>query len=129
MKRLLAEGFPDIFQICKVFRNGEVGRIHNPEFTLLEWYRRDYDMYKMIEETAELCTYVLGNYRIQMKTYRELFVERTGIDPLETECAEISLSASQGITHPVFDTLTDALQLPCQKSLSRNFRRTLCVYL
>ena len=48
MKRVF-EGF-DIFQICKVFRNGEVGRIH-PEFTLLEWYRRDYDMYKMIEET------------------------------------------------------------------------------
>ncbi|HON09485.1 MAG TPA: EF-P lysine aminoacylase EpmA [Chitinispirillaceae bacterium] len=111
MKRLLAEGFPDIFQICKVFRNGEVGRIHNPEFTLLEWYRRDYDMYKMIEETAELCTCVLGNYRNQKKTYRDLFIEHTGIDPLKTNCAEISLFCkSKGKTHPVFDTLTDALQ-------------------
>jgi lysyl-tRNA synthetase class 2 len=68
-------------------------------------------MYKMIEETAELCTCVLGNYRNQKKTYRDLFIEHTGIDPLKTNCAEISLFCkSKGKTHPVFDTLTDALQ-------------------
>jgi lysyl-tRNA synthetase class 2 len=58
MKRLLAEGFEKIFQICKCFREGERGTHHLPEFTLLEWYRRNADYISLMDECQELITSV-----------------------------------------------------------------------
>tara|TARA_R110002096_G_scaffold99010_1_gene219670 strand:- start:394 stop:1353 length:960 start_codon:yes stop_codon:yes gene_type:complete len=60
MKRLLAFGAPDIFQICKSFRVGEQGAVHNPEFTMVEWYRRGYCLKQMMQETVDLITTLLG---------------------------------------------------------------------
>ena len=54
MKRLLADGYPDIVSICRVFRDGESGRGHQPEFTMIEWYRRDLDLPGIIDDTLAL---------------------------------------------------------------------------
>jgi lysyl-tRNA synthetase class 2 len=86
MKRLLAAGYPDIFAIARVFRDSELGRRHEPEFTLIEWYRRDFDLEAMARETCELIAAVLDRpalaaERVQT-SYRQAFAGVTGIDPL-----------------------------------------------
>ncbi|MBL8201805.1 MAG: EF-P lysine aminoacylase GenX [Chromatiales bacterium] len=60
MKRLLAAGAPDIWQLCKVFRDGEAGRLHQPEFTLLEWYRHGFTLEQMTRETCDLLLTLAG---------------------------------------------------------------------
>ena len=81
MKRLLAAGSGDIFQICKAFRQGEAGRHHNPEFTLLEWYRVGWNHAALMREVAELLGTVLNLDGWQVWPYRALFVELLGVDP------------------------------------------------
>ena len=83
MKRLLAAGAGNIFQIGKAFRHGEVGRQHNPEFTLLEWYRVGWDHAALMREVAALVSEVLGTQGWQVWPYRALFGEVLDIDPLE----------------------------------------------
>ncbi len=82
MKRLLAAGTGDIYQISKAFRQGEAGRHHNPEFTLLEWYRVGWDHAALIREVAELLSAVLGTKGWQVWPYRALFIELLDIDPM-----------------------------------------------
>ena len=111
MKRLLAAGYGDIFQIGKVFRNGELGRLHNPEFTMLEWYRAGMSMSDLMDETAELITSVLGKKKILKKKYAEVFIETTDIDPLSTNLRAVTdFCVSQGKTPPPFAALTDTLR-------------------
>jgi lysyl-tRNA synthetase class 2 len=85
MKRLLAAGSGDIFQICKVFRDREAGRRHNPEFTLLEWYRIGFDHLRIMDEVAVLLAYVLDGMiplaESEKLTYSEMFQQYCGIDP------------------------------------------------
>ncbi len=86
LKRLLASGVGDCYELGRVFRNGEAGRQHNPEFTMLEWYRVGWDHRRLMRETAELVVSALamvdGCARIRETTYRNLFLETLGIDPL-----------------------------------------------
>ncbi len=87
MKRLLASGSGDIFQTAKVFRDGESGRYHQPEFTMLEWYRLGFSLTDMISETCELIC-ALGDSADRPFTgfkrieYRQAFVDACGLDPL-----------------------------------------------
>lgn len=90
MKRLLAAGSGPIYQIAKAFRDGEVGARHNPEFTLLEWYRPHYDHHKLMEEVAEFVCHCLGQRSWQKLSYRELFQQTLGLDPFSASPAELA---------------------------------------
>lgn len=74
-KRLLAAGFPDNYTLGPVFRAGESGRLHNPEFTLLEWYRRGFDDRKLMGEVAELVDQLLGPGDYQTRSAVDLFAQ------------------------------------------------------
>ena len=86
MKRLLAAGSGPIYQICRAFRDGERGRLHNPEFTLLEWYRPGFDHHRLMDELDALVDRVLGpGPPVRRLTYRDAFVARVGIDPFDAD--------------------------------------------
>ncbi|MCW8928979.1 MAG: EF-P lysine aminoacylase EpmA [Gammaproteobacteria bacterium] len=85
MKRLLASGSGSIYQISKVFRQGESGRKHNPEFTLLEWYRDGWDHHRLMSEINHLLLTVLSPYielsETQFVSYADVFQSFCGINP------------------------------------------------
>lgn len=81
MKRLLAMGAGSIYQITKVFRNEEEGRLHNPEFSMIEWYRLGVDMDGLMKEVEEFISSVLGFNRVNRISYAEAFERYAGINP------------------------------------------------
>jgi len=91
MKRLLAAGIGPIYQICKVFRDGERGRLHHPEFSMLEWYRPGTSYGQLMDEVADLVRRALGrpDLALERLAYRELFRERIGVDPWSSEVAAL----------------------------------------
>ena len=97
MKRLLAAGSGPIYQISKAFRDGESGGRHNPEFTLLEWYRPHYDHHQLMTEVAELVCHCLGERQWQKISYRELFQQTLDIDPFTASVAHLGDRARQSI--------------------------------
>ena len=106
MKRLLAAGSGDIFQICKAFRKDEAGRHHNPEFTLLEWYRVGWDHTALMREVAELLGTVASSDGWQVWPYRALFIEILGVDPLDDRT---SLGALTDLAQSRIGLLPDGL--------------------
>jgi lysyl-tRNA synthetase class 2 len=93
MKRLLAAGSGSIFQLGRVFRSGERGRLHLPEFTMLEWYRIGYDHHALMDEVEallrRLLAPLLGTAPAERTTYRGLFGRSLDVDPLA--CADSEL--------------------------------------
>ena len=81
MKRMLAAGSGPIFQICKSFRNNEIGRHHCPEFSMVEWYRIDFDHNDLMDEVDELLNKILSLPTAQRLPYGELFAHYVGVDP------------------------------------------------
>ena len=93
MKRLLAAGSGSIYQLCRVFRDGEAGPRHNPEFTLLEWYRVGFDLARLMEEVEMLVRSLLAGVRAlpaaAQLSYRELFMQYADVDGLTADAAEL----------------------------------------
>ncbi|MBS9811226.1 MULTISPECIES: elongation factor P--(R)-beta-lysine ligase [Vibrio] len=95
MKRLLAAGSGCIYQINKAFRNEENGRYHNPEFTMLEWYRVGFDHHKLMDEMDDLLQLVLKCGAAQRMTYQQAFIDVLGVCPLEGSMIELKAAASK----------------------------------
>lgn len=85
MKRLLAAGAGAIYQVARVFRNGERGSRHNPEFSLLEWYRPGFDDVDLMAEVADLVCGWLECERPATLEYRDAFLRFVGVDPFDTD--------------------------------------------
>ena len=97
MKRLLAAGSGAIYQMGKVFRNGEYGQRHNPEFTMLEWYRPGFDEQQLMAEVEALVKLVLPEQVIERITYAQLFQRYLGFCPHRAPLAQLIASTQQHI--------------------------------
>lgn len=99
MKRLLAAGSGDIYQVCKVFRRAERGGQHNPEFTLLEWYRLGLDHHQLMQEVDELVRVVLSEQlaltQTQSFSYQAVFENQLGVNPHQVSVSELVNCAKQ----------------------------------
>lgn len=102
MKRLLAAGSGNIFQICKAFRAEEQGKNHNCEFTMLEWYRVGFNHHDLMSEVEELLQTLLGCSPAHRISYQELFNQHLNINPHTAHNAELQNIAKQ---HNLFDAL------------------------
>jgi elongation factor P--(R)-beta-lysine ligase len=101
MKRLLAAGAKAIYQISRVFRQGEQGTLHNPEFTMVEWYRAGDGMAEGMRFTSDLAETMLRRGPARQVSYREAFIEHVGVDPHLSDTAElIAAVRKQGIEPP-----------------------------
>ncbi len=113
MKRLLAAGSGDIYQVARVFRADEVGRYHNPEFSLLEWYRLGLGHQALMDEMQQLISELFAQFsdnqlRFTRLSYREAFVNQLAIDPLQASAEELAACASaQQIETPIGMNLND----------------------
>jgi lysyl-tRNA synthetase class 2 len=101
MKRLLSEGSGDIYQMSHVFRDGEHSVKHNPEFTMIEWYRVGFSLDKLITETVELICLFLGDLPVETISYRDAFKKYTGMDYVHASPADLRkyLESKDVITH------------------------------
>ena len=101
MKRLLVSGLGAIYQISKVFRNEEQGKLHNPEFTMLEWYQPGFDHHQLMQE-VELLLSVIGFSYCEKVRYGDIFLEHTGLNPHTCDADELRVMAQQyGLTSTI----------------------------
>lgn len=99
MKRLLAEGLPDIYQLSHVFREGECGTLHNPEFTMIEWYRLGFSFEEMIDETIDMVQLFLPQLEVITYSYRDVLRKYIGIDYCNISLQNLASKALELIPH------------------------------
>lgn len=125
MKRLLAAAAGPIYQVCKVFRARESGRFHNPEFTLLEWYQPGWADHQLAKQVVALFHHLGYQKPSVYMTYRSVFSDILGIDPLAADITALQQLARQ-LTHrdcSTFDRntcLDVAMSLGVEPALDRN---------
>lgn len=108
MKRLMAAGGEAIFQITRAFRQGEQGRLHNPEFTLVEWYRRGDGLLAGMQLLSDLCQALLDRGRSETITYQQAFERYTDVDPHSVPVAAFAeVARRRGVSVPESLTAAD----------------------
>jgi lysyl-tRNA synthetase class 2 len=120
MKRLLAAGAEAIYQVTHVFRQGEIGPLHNPEFTMVEWYRAGDGPEQGMQFLSDLCEAMLHRGPAERVSYREAFERHVGLDPLTVptttliaRCRELRLAIPPGFAEEDHDTWLDFLLGEC----------------
>ena len=117
MKRLIAAGAPSIYQLGPVFRAGEQGRWHNPEFVMLEWYRLGFDDHRLMDEVADLVDALLGSADYRRLTYASLIKDRFDLDvDAAGEDAWSAAASGLGLGHPA--SIEETLDLLLAEALS-----------
>jgi len=115
LKRLLAAGFGDCYELGRVFRDGEAGGRHNPEFTMLEWYRVGWDQFQLADETLALVQDALEivdrRAEVVQTTYRALYLDTLGLDPMTAADAELQAALGDVQIDPEGLTRDDWLDL------------------
>ena len=127
LKRLLAAGVGDCYELGRVFRNGEVGTRHNPEFTILEWYRLGWNHQRLIDETVELVQTALAligrSASVAKTSYRDLYRDRLGIDPFTATDLELRAALGDIAINPDGLIRDDWLDLLMTHRLQPDFDR------
>lgn len=131
MKRLLAADSGSIFQICKAFRKGDSGTQHNPEFTMLEWYRLGFDHHQLMQEVDDFLKHCIQSVPAEKKTYREIFIDLLKIDPNQITLKELQAQAKTfGYESQINDTIDDLLMFLFSHSIEPHigFKAPMIVY-
>ncbi|HET6805972.1 MAG TPA: EF-P lysine aminoacylase EpmA [Frateuria sp.] len=127
LKRLLAAGVGDCYELGRVFRNGEAGGRHNPEFAMLEWYRLGWDHRRLADEVVELVQAALNlvgrHADVRVCSYRELFLDRLGLDPLTAPLEALQRPLAGATLDPEGLTRDDWLDLLVTHRLQPAFAR------
>lgn len=125
LKRLLAAGIGDCYELGRVFRDGEAGARHNPEFTMLEWYRVGWDHQRLIDEVAELINAALAlvdrHATLERIAWRDLYRERLAIDPVTANDGELQRALGDVRVDPQGLTRDDWLDLLLTHRLQPGF--------
>ena len=125
LKRLLAAGFGDCYELGRVFRDGEAGGRHNPEFTMLEWYRLGWDHHRLVGETAALVQTALAlvgrNASLSRVSYHELYRQQLGIDPHTASQDQLRQALGDVLIDPTGLTRDDWLDLLMTHRLQPHF--------
>ena len=129
MKRLLSSGYPDIYEICKVFRDGESGRHHQPEFTMVEWYRLDFGLSEIMQEAVDFIECLVdascfANPAVRI-SYQQAFSEFAGIDVSDIDVESLAqvVEADDQLKASLGDRRDDWLNLVLAERISPQFPR------
>ena len=127
MKRLLASGYPDIYSICRVYRDGEAGRCHQPEFTMVEWYRIGFGLTDIIADTLKAIAMALDDPTLKDEIlvidYRNAFIKVCNVDPLQASIDDLAnaADADDGLRRALGDARDDWLDLILTTKLAPTF--------
>lgn len=127
MKRLLAAGYPDIYSVCRVFRDGENGKRHQPEFTMIEWYRLGMGLSDIVADTVATIAAALDKPNLASEVivldYRSVFADVAGIDPVNASIAELGdvADADKDLRGALGDKRDDWLDLILTQRIAPTF--------